>query len=49
MQKELGGERGSCTERRGVVISMTGDVGGTEGNKELFFSFFSFFISYIHC
>ena len=27
---ELGGEGGSCTERRGVVISMTG---GGEGAK----------------
>ena len=27
---KLGGEGGSCTERRGVVISMTGGVGGAE-------------------
>jgi len=27
---ELGGEGGSCTERRGVVISMTGGGGGAK-------------------
>jgi len=27
---ELGGEGGSCTEGRGVVISMTGGVEGAE-------------------
>jgi len=36
------GEGGSCTERRGVVISMTGGVEGTEreGNRALFFLLF---------
>ena len=29
-QEKLGGEGGSCTERRGVVISMTGGVEGAE-------------------
>jgi len=42
---QLGGEGGSCTERCGVAISMTGGVEGAEreGNRGLFFSFFSFF------
>jgi len=52
---KLGGEGGSCTERRGVVISMTGGVEGAERERwrGLFFFFFSFsflfFISYIRC
>jgi len=32
-QGKLGGEGGSCTERRGVVISMTGGVEGAERVK----------------
>jgi len=49
---------GSCTERHGVVISMTGDVEGArceKGNKEffsfffLFLFFFFFFISCMRC
>ena len=44
----MGGEEGSCTERRGVVISMTGGVEGAEreGNRGLFFFFFFFYIMY---
>jgi len=32
-QVELGGEGGSCTEGRGVVISMTGGVEGAERGR----------------
>jgi len=31
---EVGGEEGSCTEGRGVVISMTGGVEGAEHGKK---------------
>jgi len=45
-EEEIVGEGGSCTERRGVVISMTGGVEGAEreGNRRLFVFFFSFFM-----
>jgi len=46
---KIGGEGGSCPERRGVVISITGGVEGAvrEENRGLFF--FSFFLLfYIH-
>ena len=47
------GEGGSCTERRGVVIAMTGGVEGAERGRKSgasFFAFFLFFfISYIRC
>ena len=53
-QPELGGEGGSCTERRGVVISITEGVEGAEreqGRGLFYFLFLLFFIfiSYIRC
>jgi len=52
---EIGDSGGSCTERRGVVISMTGGVEGAEGEKKkkrsffLFFFFSLFLLSCIRC
>jgi len=45
----MGGEGRSCTERRGVVISMTGGVEGAEleGNWRLFFIFIFIFLYHI--
>ena len=44
---ELGGEGASCTEGRGVVISMTGGVEGAEcGAREGSFFFLFFIIMY---
>ena len=45
-QEEIGGEGGSCTERRGVVISMTGGVEGAERKEIGGFSFLFFYIIY---
>ena len=48
MKEKIGGEGGSCTERRAVVISMTGGVGGVEPvRKKGAFCFFSFLFFYI--
>ena len=49
MKEKIGGEGGSCTERRGVVISMTGGVGGVERvrKKGAFCFFFSFFLYHV--
>jgi len=47
-QGELGVCGGSCTERRGVVISMTGGVEGADRERGRgLFSFFSFFLYHI--
>ena len=44
-REEVGGEGGSCTDRHGVVISMTGGVEGAEhGGSEGSFSFFFYII-----
>jgi len=46
---EIGDSGGSCTERRGVVISMTGGVEGAEREKKKKKgAFFLFFIFYNH-